>query len=422
MDFALLPPEVNSGLMYTGPGSGPMLAAAASWDAVAAQLEAAAAGCSAEIAGLTGRWLGPSAARMAAAGTRQVAWLQASAAQAARTAAQAYSAAAAYEAAYAMTVPPPVIAANRAQLMVLVATNFFGQNTPAIAATEAQYMEMWVQDAAAMYGYAATTETVSALEPFDEPPQTTNPDGQADQATAVARSAADATSARTQSAVQLATNNAAQLTSTNLPPGDTVTVPAGTNVTVGPGSVAWVNSGSIEVPQSSGAMVGTYSSIVVHAGSSFTLDQFSSGNAYAGSVVYLPGQTITAGANPIELTPAAGEFIQGSIASGSVSATGDPAVGFGWVSTLANAVTGTVGPGEASITNVIGTVTIVTPVTPIATPSGGLVAASAAAPTAASPGLAGTAGIQPQFDVGALMEWGPGIDGADLAAGLAEAG
>ena len=36
MDFASLPPEVNSGLMYAGPGSGPMLAAAAGWDASAA--------------------------------------------------------------------------------------------------------------------------------------------------------------------------------------------------------------------------------------------------------------------------------------------------------------------------------------------------------------------------------------------------
>ena len=76
---------------------------------------------------------------MAAAATPYVAWMQAAAAQAAQTSAQAYGAAAAYEAAFAMTVPPPVIAANRAQLMALVATNFFGQNTPAIAATEAQY-------------------------------------------------------------------------------------------------------------------------------------------------------------------------------------------------------------------------------------------------------------------------------------------
>ena len=61
---------------------------------------------------------------------------------------------AAYEAAFTMTVPPPVIAANRALPMALIATNFFSQNTPAIMATKAQYMKMWAQDAAAMFGYA----------------------------------------------------------------------------------------------------------------------------------------------------------------------------------------------------------------------------------------------------------------------------
>jgi PPE-repeat protein len=80
VDFGLLPPEVNSGLMYAGPGVGPMLAAAAGWDAVAAQLESAASGYSSEISRLTGRWFGPSSTRMAAAATPYIAWLQASAA------------------------------------------------------------------------------------------------------------------------------------------------------------------------------------------------------------------------------------------------------------------------------------------------------------------------------------------------------
>src|SRR5580704_14773317 len=140
MDFGLLPPEVNSALMYAGPGSGPLLAAAAAWEAVATQLESAAGGYSSGLTGLS--WFGPSSMAMSAAAASYVAWLQAAAVQAGITATQAYGAAAAYEAAYLMTVPPPVIAANRTQLMVLVATNFFGQNGPAIAATEAHYMAM----------------------------------------------------------------------------------------------------------------------------------------------------------------------------------------------------------------------------------------------------------------------------------------
>jgi len=71
-------------------------------------------------------------------------------------------------------VPPPVIEANRALLQALVATNLFGQNTPAIAATEALYAEMWAQDATAMYGYAGTSATATTLTPFTPAPQTTN--------------------------------------------------------------------------------------------------------------------------------------------------------------------------------------------------------------------------------------------------------
>ncbi|SOX51728.1 PPE family protein, partial [Mycobacterium ahvazicum] len=127
VDFALLPPEVNSARMYTGPGSGPLLAAAASWDAVAAELEAAGASYSSQIADLTGlSWFGASSLAMSGAAATYGGWLQAAAAQAGVTAAQAYAAVAAYEAAFAMTVPPPVIAANRALLMTLIATNFFG--------------------------------------------------------------------------------------------------------------------------------------------------------------------------------------------------------------------------------------------------------------------------------------------------------
>src|SRR6516164_4641469 len=141
--------------MYAGPGSGPMLAAAAAWDGLAAEVRSAAASYESVISGLTaGPWLGPASASMAAAAGPYMAWIGTTAAQAEQAATQAKSAAAAYEVAFAATVPPWVIAANRSLLMALIATNIFGQNTPAIAATEAQYAEMWAQDAATMYGYA----------------------------------------------------------------------------------------------------------------------------------------------------------------------------------------------------------------------------------------------------------------------------
>src|SRR4029077_17657487 len=84
--------------------------------------------------------------------------------------------------------PPPVIATNRALIATLIATNFVGQNTAAIAATEAQYMEMWAQDAGAMYAYAGASATASQLTPFSEPPQTTNNSGPGTQAAAVSQS------------------------------------------------------------------------------------------------------------------------------------------------------------------------------------------------------------------------------------------
>lgn len=185
LDFAALPPEINSGRMYLGPGSGPLLAAAAAWDALSAELSTAASGYASVIAELAANaWLGPSSVAMLAAAAPFVAWLNETAGSAAEIAGQARAAAAAYELAFAMTVPPPVIAANRSLLLALVATNFFGQNTAAIAATEAHYAQMWLQDATAMYLYAESSSLASALPSFNEPPRTVDPAGPAAQSSA----------------------------------------------------------------------------------------------------------------------------------------------------------------------------------------------------------------------------------------------
>ena len=199
MDFGSIPPEINSARIYAGPGSAPLLAAAASWDKLAAELGSAAAGYQAAINSLVSEdWTGPAANSMAAAATPYVGWMTGAAAKAEQTAAQAKAAAAAYEAARAASVAPPVVVANRSQLALLVATNFLGLNASAIAATEAQYAQMWAQDAAAMYGYAAASAAASQVAPFSAPKQTTNPAGQANQDAAVGQAAGNAATSNAQ--------------------------------------------------------------------------------------------------------------------------------------------------------------------------------------------------------------------------------
>ena len=202
MDFGTLPPEINSARMYSGPGSGPLLAAATGWQGLAAELDSAAASYGAVISRMTAlSWHGPASASMAAAAARYVAWINTTAAQAEQTANQARAAAAAYEAAFAATVPPPVVAANRSRLSSLIATNILGQNTPAIAATEAQYAEMWAQDAAAMYGYAGSSAAAATLSPFTPPQQTTSPAGLAAQGAVVAQTTSAGTATNIQAAL-----------------------------------------------------------------------------------------------------------------------------------------------------------------------------------------------------------------------------
>ena len=153
MDFATLPPEVNSGLdvrrsrFWADNRSGHLLGQPGSRGI------SAAGDYGSVISGLTsGPWRGPASTSMVAAAAPYVSWMNATAAQAEQAADQAKAAASAYEAAFTATVAPPVIAANRTLLASLIATNMLGQNTPAIATTEAHYAEMWAQDAAAMYG------------------------------------------------------------------------------------------------------------------------------------------------------------------------------------------------------------------------------------------------------------------------------
>jgi PPE-repeat protein len=184
-DFAARPPEINSALMYAGAGAGPMMAASSSFSALSSELSSNAASYESVISQLGSEWQGPSATAMAASAQPYIDWLTTTSGQMQEAATQATASAAAYEAAFAAMIPPPVIAANRATLAILVATNILGQNTPAIAANEATYGEFWAQDAAAMYGYAGAASAAATLSPLTPPAENTNPGGQGAQATAV---------------------------------------------------------------------------------------------------------------------------------------------------------------------------------------------------------------------------------------------
>ncbi|UVO12153.1 PPE family protein [Mycobacterium sp. SVM_VP21] len=200
IDFAELPPEVNSGRMYSGPGSRSLMIAATAWNTLAGQLESVSRDYEAVVLGLQGEvWSGATSEAMAAAAAPYVAWLAATGAHAGQVASRARTAASAYETALAVIVPPTVVAANRVQLMNLIANNILGQNATAIAATEADYAEMWAQDAHAMYGYAASSSAATQLTPFSQPPETTNPAGQSGQAAAVHQAAGSSAVSQSQS-------------------------------------------------------------------------------------------------------------------------------------------------------------------------------------------------------------------------------
>src|SRR5262245_44639096 len=101
MYYALLPPEINSARMYTGPGSGSLMAAAATWDSLAAELGTTADTYNSAVSSLTTlSWYGPAAQAMTAAVLPYVGWLHATAEQTQQTAMQARAAAAAFEQAF----------------------------------------------------------------------------------------------------------------------------------------------------------------------------------------------------------------------------------------------------------------------------------------------------------------------------------
>jgi PPE-repeat protein len=202
IDFGILPPEITSALIHSGPGAWSLIDAAAVWQELSLELEQALNGYTMELSALTAVWQGPSSAALTEAVQPYLAWLATTAQQCQEIAASMGVVTTAFELTHWTVVHPSVVAANRTRLAALIATNFFGINLPAIAETEAEYNAMWVNNSAAMYRYAGTSLAAVKLPQFSPAPSVTNPSGTATQA-AVVPAATGAT--RTAAAVNLAT-------------------------------------------------------------------------------------------------------------------------------------------------------------------------------------------------------------------------
>jgi hypothetical protein len=169
MCFGRVPPEINSGRMFNGAGSGSMVQAAEAWDQLAGSLRETSAYCRAVSVQLSQGWQGTVAVAVIYKMAGYLGWLDIAAEQAARAAAQARTAAHAHTSVVAALVSPDAIIINRARLVVLAATNCLGQASAAIADTEAEYEQMWVTDSAAMYAYARASADASALASLNSP-------------------------------------------------------------------------------------------------------------------------------------------------------------------------------------------------------------------------------------------------------------
>ena len=176
LDFAAIPPEITSSLIYSGASSAPLMAAAAAYANLGAEITTTATQWESIVSLLTSeQWTGGGSAAAAAAAQPIIAYLTQTAATLEQASAQAMASAAAFDAVYAAVVPPPLVVANRTTQAALLPFAIIPTVAAEIAALDAQYAEMWAQDAAAMAAYQAASLAAGVLTPVTPLTSTTSP-------------------------------------------------------------------------------------------------------------------------------------------------------------------------------------------------------------------------------------------------------
>ena len=263
-----------------------------------------------------------------------IAWLQAGAAKPLKPP-PGHAAAAAYEAAFAITVPPPAIAANRAQLMALIAPTSSAR-TPRPSRPPKPSTRRCGHKTPPHVHLRRHLHGGQHLNSYNEPPRTTNETGQSAQTRALAQTTANTTSATPKPRCSRRDQRHAHTidytrlaTPTAIPPATTATVrPAAPHIGTGT-QMAVVSGSATYTPVGGGVDVAALSPVVVNPGSTFF-----AASGWAGVIRH----GVTA-APPPYLTPWGTGGLGSLLGSGSVTIGANTEV-----VTLGNTVTGIVGP------------------------------------------------------------------------------
>jgi PPE-repeat protein len=335
IDFSALPPEINSTLIYTGPGAVPLMAAAAAYANLAAEVSATASQWESIISLLTTeQWTGGGSAAAATAAQPIVDYLTQTATTLEQAATQATASAAAFETAFAATVPPPVVAANRATQAALLPFAVIPVVAAQIAALDAQYAEMWAQDALAMSTYQAASLVSGTLTPVTPLTSTTDPGVQSFAAADVAAPLADPITAAAAAALPFQSTGLLQSIDGFL---STPSVLNGINGAVN--TAAWFVTNGITTSVSLGHVLAgaavpaaAVSDVVPEAGSAGVVEGTMvrsvtpmAGMGYGGGATAGLGQATTVGKLSVPATWSAATPVQAELASATA-----PVEGSGW--------------------------------------------------------------------------------------------